>query len=195
MKLSLSLATLFVLFSSSLAENTNFLLKTTGAKQLVQFVSDAPLEKIVGRAEEISGGVALDLSNLASRASGSIHVNLKELDTGLSLRNQHMRENHLHTDEFPEATFTITSIVTAEPPNISGGGTATTLLRGKLDLHGVTKDYEIMGTLGFDPASGTLHARYKWSILLKDHAIPRPGFLVRKLSDTQRITVDLELGE
>jgi len=195
MKLSLFLATLFVLFSSSLAENTNFLLKTTGAKQLVQFVSDAPLEKIVGRAEEISGGVALDLSNLASRASGSIHVNLKELDTGLSLRNQHMRENHLHTNEFPEATFTITSIVTAEPANISGGGTATTLLRGKLDLHGVTKDYEIMGTLGFDPASGTLHARYKWSILLKDHAIPRPEFLFMKLSDTQQITVDLEFGK
>ena len=195
MKLSLLVATLFVLYGSSYAENTNFLLKTTGAKQLVQFVSDAPLEKIVGRAEEVSGGVALDLTNLASNASGSIHVNLKELDTGLSLRNQHMRENHLHTNEFPEAIFTITSIVTAEPANISGGGTATTLLRGQLDLHGVKKDYEIMGKIGFDPASGTLVANFRWNLLLKDHAIPRPEFLFMKLSDTQQISVELEFGK
>ncbi len=194
MRLTLLVASLFALIGTSLAENTNFLVKTTGAKQTVQFVSDAPLEKIVGKASDVSGKISVDLANLASGASGSIRVNLKSLDTGLSLRNQHMRENHLHTNEFPDAVFTITSIISAEPANISAGGTANTLVRGQLELHGVKKQYEMLGQIAYDPAAGSLKVSYKWNILLKDHDIPRPEFLFMKLSDTQQITVELEFG-
>lgn len=192
MRLCALVATLFLLLGSCLAENTNFSLQTTGAKQLVQFVSDAPLERIVGRADESRGSVSLDLADLTSGASGSVTVNLKTFDTGLSLRNQHMRENHLHTGEYPEAVFTINSIASADPRNIAGGGTAITLLRGQLDLHGVKKEYEILGSLSYDPATGVLKAKYAWPVLLQDHEIPRPAFLFMKLSETQEITVDLE---
>lgn len=194
MRLTLLLATLFAVVGSGLAESTKFSLKTTGAKQTVQFVSDAPIEKIVGKTSEANGEVSLDLANLPSGAGGSIRVNMKSLDTGLSLRNEHMRDNHLQTEEFPEAVFTITSIVTAEPADISAGGTSNTLVRGELDLHGVKKQYEMLGRIAYDPATSTLTASYKWDVLLQDHAIPRPEFLFMKLSDTQQITVELEFG-
>lgn len=162
---------------------------------MVQFVSDAPLEKIVGRTADVSGTVSLNLANLKSEASGQIRVNLKDLDTGLSLRNQHMRENHLHTTEFPEAVFTLTSIVSAEPADLFAGGTANTLLRGELELHGVKKQYEMLGKMTYDAAAGVLRAAYNWNILLKEHAIPRPEFLFMKLSDTQQMTVELEFSK
>ncbi|MBK6911946.1 MAG: YceI family protein [bacterium] len=186
------IATLLVLSSSSIAENTDFSLQTTGAKQVVQFVSDAPLERIVGRADGISGKISLNLSNLTDGAAGTVTVDLKTLDTGLSLRNQHMRENHLHTAEHPDAVFTVTSIASADPSDISGGGVAATLVRGQLDLHGVKQEYEILGSLSFDKTDGTLRAQYIWPVQLKDHQIPRPAFLFMKLSDTQEITIDLQ---
>lgn len=195
MKLRLLVATLLTLIGSSLAENTNFQLETTGGKQLVQFISDAPLEKIVGRTSAASGSLSLDLSSLTTGAGGTIRVDLRELDTGLSLRNQHMRENHLHTNEYPHAVFTVTSVVSAEPSNISGGGTAHTLLRGELELHGVKKQYEMLGTISYDSATGKLTGRYKWNVLLQDHQIPRPEFLFMKLSETQQITVELEFSK
>lgn len=186
---------LLALFTAGQAENTNFSLQTTGAKQLVQFVSDAPLEKIVGKASLLNGELSLDLKNLSKGAGGSVTVDLRSLDTGLSLRNQHMRENHLHTNEFPNAVFTMKSIVSAEPADISGGGVANTLLRGELELHGVKKQYEMLGQIAYDPVANTVTASYRWNIQLQDHQIPRPAFLFMKLSETQKITVDLTFGK
>lgn len=194
-QLYLLIATQFVLIGSCYAEHTDFSVKTTGATQMVQFVSDAPLERIVGRTSDVTGNLSVDLTNLSTNASGSIRVNLQTLDTGLSVRNQHMRENHLHTSAYPEAVFTIRSIVSADPANISGGGTATTLLRGDLELHGVKKEYEMLGQINYDHVAGLLTARFHWDLQLADHLIPRPEFLFMKLSETQEITVELEFGK
>jgi polyisoprenoid-binding protein YceI len=90
----LAVATLFALSSSAWAEGTKFSVKTTDAKNTIQFISDAPLEKIVGKTPEVLGDVTLDLTNLKAAASGTIRVPLGKLDTGLSLRNEHMRTNH-----------------------------------------------------------------------------------------------------
>ncbi|MCB9357653.1 MAG: YceI family protein [Calditrichaeota bacterium] len=177
------------------AEVTEFLVKTTDARQLIQFVSEAPLEKIVGRTREVRGKVTLDLSNLRNAAKGTITVPLEGLDTGLSLRNQHMRTNHLHTETYPEVQFALKRIVSADPADISRGGTASVLLEGELTLHGVARVYEILGTLSYDQPSGKLRVLCEWPISLAEHEIPRPAFLFMRLSDTQEITVDIELTQ
>ncbi|MCB1060466.1 MAG: YceI family protein [Calditrichaeota bacterium] len=192
MKTLVLIATLILLAGSSQAENTKFSLEATGGKQLVQFVSNAALEKIVGKASEMSGTLSVDLQKLTSNASGSVSVDMRSLDTGLSLRNQHMRVNHLNTDEYPYSTFTLKSIVTAEPPDISAGGTSNTLIRGTLELRGVKKDYEMLGTLSYDPALNVLTAYYKWNLFLMDHGMVRPDFLFMKLAEKQEITVELQ---
>jgi polyisoprenoid-binding protein YceI len=192
MKPLILIATLILLTGSGLAENTKFSLQATGGKQLVQFVSNAALEKIVGRASEMNGTISLDLRNLTSGATGSVAVDMRTLDTGLSLRNQHMRTNHLNTEEYPFSTFTIKSIVSAEPADIFAGGTANTLLRGTLELRGVAKDYEMLGTMTFDPASSVLTVKHKFSLFLKDHGMIRPDFLFMKLAEKQEITVELQ---
>ncbi|MBK6765465.1 MAG: YceI family protein [bacterium] len=143
----LALATLILLVGSSWAEGTKFSVKTTAARNLIQFVSEAPLERIVGRTDEVTGDVTVDLSDLAGPGSGTIRVPLGNLDTGLSLRNEHMRQNHLETSKYPEVVWRITEFVSADPPGILSGGTSSTLIRGELELHGVTKEYEILGQL------------------------------------------------
>jgi len=185
-------ATLFCLSGSVLAENTNFSLDARAARRIVQFVSDAPLERIVGRADGITASFSVDLTNLTAGASGKVVIDMNSFDTGLSVRNQHMQVNHLQTERFPTAVFTLKSIASAEPRNISSGGTAALLMRGELDLHGVKKEYEILGTLTYNPADGSLRVQCVWPLSLHDHDIPRPAFLFMKLAETQEITIDLQ---
>jgi len=194
MKALLALATLILISGSCWAEGTKFSVKTTEARNTIQFVSDAPLERIVGRTDEGSGEITLDLSDIAGSASGTIRVPLGKLDTGLSLRNEHMRQNHLETGKYPEVVFRIREFISADPPAIIGGGSASTLIKGELELHGVKKDYEILGQLNYDPLTGILNARYHWPISLKEHQIARPDFLFMKLSDTQEISVDIDFS-
>jgi polyisoprenoid-binding protein YceI len=101
----------------------------------------------------------------------------------------------LETKKFPEVIFTIEAITSADPVSIAAGGTASTLVRGELELHGVKKEYEILGRLSYDPLTGTLNASYHWPISLTDHQIARPDFLFMKLSDTQEITVDIDFSK
>ena len=120
MTAALLLAFLLTLTSPVWAEGTKFLAHRTDPGNTIEFVSNAPLEKIVGRVHSVSAEVTVDLSNLKSGAKGKVTVPLDEFDTGLSRRNDHLRVNHLETDKFPEAVFLLDGISSADPVNISG---------------------------------------------------------------------------
>lgn len=70
-------------------------------------------------------------------------VDLASLDTGIGLRNRHMRENHLHTDEFPEAVFSGSMAWPAEIPSMEPGVEVELEFSGRLELHGVTRERTI----------------------------------------------------
>ena len=72
----------------------------------VVFVSKATVESFEGRTREAVGSIELDPAALPDSLALRVQVDVATLDTGIALRNRHMRENHLHTDRFPHATFT-----------------------------------------------------------------------------------------
>ena len=80
------------------------------SRNLAMFESNAPLEKVVGRTHDLHATLTVDPADLSKGIEGSFTVNLHSLDTGLQLRNQHMRENHLETDKYPDAVFNITEV-------------------------------------------------------------------------------------
>src|SRR5690606_23312653 len=71
----------------------------------VTFVSKAPLETFDGSTKQIRGRIEIDPQALGDSITVEVSVDLASLDTGIELRNQHMRENHLHTEKHPEAVF------------------------------------------------------------------------------------------
>lgn len=152
----------------------------------VVFESDAPLEKVVGRTSVATGTIELPQSGQQGRAE--VHVDLVSMTTGLSLRDKHMRENHLHTEKFPEAVFTSTDFTLTATP--SKGSKVLATVKGTLLLHGVTRDVspEVYVTLSDD---NSLSVEARFTIALADYEIPRPEFLVMKLSEEQQIIVKL----
>lgn len=66
--------------------------------------------------------------------SGNIVVHLDEFETGISMRDRHMKEKYLETKKFPDAIFNAAPLAFKD-----GKLPGETDLKGTLTLHGVTK--------------------------------------------------------
>jgi polyisoprenoid-binding protein YceI len=67
----------------------------------------------------------------------SVIVGLKDLDTGIELRNKHMRDKYLEVEKFPDARLD----VAADALKVPGDGESVeSTAKGTFSLHGKTKD-------------------------------------------------------
>lgn len=74
----------------------------------VSFTSDAPIELIVGKTNKIKGKITVDDSlDLSKPFNATFDVDLASIDTGIPLRNEHMRDNFLETAKYPKASFVL----------------------------------------------------------------------------------------
>jgi polyisoprenoid-binding protein YceI len=162
----------------------------TGDNSEIVFKSKAPLEKFDGKTKQLSGFFEADLSNLSGRVSLEVEIDLDSFDTGKKKRNKHMRENHLETDKYPKAWFRGGNIKSCSNATLAAGQSVTLVLSGTLDLHGVKKDHDV--TLNLTRGSdNTVTITGEFPVLLSEHAIDRPKFLVMKLADEQLVVVNL----
>lgn len=107
-------------------------------------------------------------------ANGQVHavVPLAMLDTGISLRNTHMREKYLETAKYPNAELTLPSSAVKRP---SAGATAPLKAQGTLLLHGVTKPIAIEYTA--HPQGNTYTVEGAAQLKLDDYGIKAPSYL------------------
>ena len=101
-----------------------------------------------------------------------ITVPLANLDTGIGLRNKHMREKYLQVDRYPDAVLEVPwSGVKLPGDGQTGEGTAP----GKMTLHGKTKDvqvkYRIVRTATRYQVTGNV------PLNLKDYDIEVPSYM------------------
>lgn len=164
-----------------------------GEPNLVRFESKAPLESFDGKTREVSGYVDLEADALADSIDLFIEVDLASLDTGLPLRNQHMRENHLETSRYPKAVFRGGRLSGFAERALQPGTKVKGIVQGVFSLHGVDRTMEVPVEVTRQSEDGIDRLRIKaaFAVKLADHGIARPQFLVLKLDDTQRITVEL----
>ncbi|MFN3822317.1 MAG: YceI family protein [bacterium] len=165
----------------------------------VEFRSKAPLELIVGRTNVIGGTVTFDHEDLSQPFTALIKVDLRTLSTDNATRDQHMRENYLHTDQYPWAVFQASGKIKTPSLRLMDGETAEVKPNGNLTIHGVTKEIEVSGIARYFAATPHLEKlgfpgdvfRFEgsFSVNLKDFNIDRPQLLVLKLSERQEVFI------
>ena len=131
--------------------------------------------KIRGKAKDGATGEAkLEGKQLAVTAK----VKLDSLDTGIELRNRHMKEKYLETAKHPDATLVVppTTLQPGEQP-----------FKGTLTLHGVTKP--VTGTLKYEPPQVQL----AFPLTLSDFSIAIPSYLGIKVAEKVDVTAELKL--
>ncbi len=164
-----------------------------GEPNLIRFESKAPVESFAGTTRQVQGTLEFNPESLADTARMVIEVNLASLDTGINLRNRHMRENHLETDTYPSAVFRIRRLAEPSAPALLPGSTVSVTAVGTFELHGVAREIEVPAQVAWqtDDPPGALRISAKFPVRLSDYNISRPQFLVMRLDEVQRVTVEL----
>lgn len=156
----------------------------------VKFISDAPLESFDGITEKIDGYVLWDGDALINKSEFYFEVDLASLDTGMGLRNRHMRDNYLQTDDFPYAEYAgkITGM-----ERIDGKETWHVSTEGKLKIHGIEKNVTIEGTVSREDDS--YHVQSEFNVKLTDYNIKVPKLMFMKLNEIIRLEIEFYAKE
>ena len=154
----------------------------------VTFFSDAPFEDFEGVTDLIDGyilwqGGAPDAAGDHAGSELYFEVELDGLDTGIRLRNRHMRENYLETDEYPLAKYS----ATIQTVGANGTGGFLISAHGTFSLHGFDREMD----LGCEvtPNAASYRASCTFDVLLTDFDIKIPSLMFMKISDTISIEV------
>ena len=181
------------------AASVKFMTTSRDGKNVIKFISKAPLETIEGVTSRIEGNLDVDLAN-PTAATGLFEVDLTTLKTGIDMRDQHLRERFVHTDSFPKATFRLTRLTKIGTPSLPDGQPVNVEAQGEMTIHGVTKPVAVAGMVTYRKENeetqarlpgDLIHVDVSFPILLSDFNIERPKMLFMKLSDNVTIAVDV----
>jgi polyisoprenoid-binding protein YceI len=150
---------------------------------VVKFISDAPLEDFEGVTNKIDGYIYWSGTDPVSESELYFEVDLNSLDTGIGLRNRHMRENYLETDTYPLTHFT-GKLIEAEK---SDRGEYIVRAEGQFFVHGITRKVTINATMA--PVENGFNITSNFIIALTDYNIEVPQLMFFKIDEN--MTVDL----
>lgn len=108
----------------------------------------------------------------------------------LALMQEHFNENYLESDKFPKAEFK-GAVVNNAAVNYFKDGAYVVTVKGKLTMHGQTKDVEAPGKLVVQ--GGTINATASFALLLADYGVSIPGVVADKVNKTAKIEVACNL--
>ena len=158
------------------------------SENMVKFISDAPIEDFEGVTSSIDGYLFWEGDDLLNQSELYFEVDLNTVDTGIGLRNRHMRENYLHTDKYPKTHFTA-KLIKAEKKSETEYEVEA---EGKFFVHGVEKQKVIKGQL-----KKIDNEKYKVSasfiVALSDYNIEVPSIMFYKIDENMELTVEFYL--
>jgi polyisoprenoid-binding protein YceI len=133
----------------------------------------------------ISGQLAPDPSN-PSKLTGEMAVDLKTLDSGISLRNTHMRENYLEVGKGDGYDRAVLSEITL------GGGDVTTIngsttFAAMLQVHGTKKP--VSGQVKVTRSGSDVRVEASFPVSLTDFGVAEPRYLGVGVKDQVQVRV------
>ena len=179
LKKSLTMAILILTVAIAGAQDKYF--TKTGK---INFYSKAPLEDIEGKNKTVTAVI--------DSKSGAVQfaVQMKGFEFEKQLMQQHFNENYVESNKFPKGEFR-GNITNNSEINYSKDGTYNAKVKGKMTIHGVTKDVESTGTVKVD--GGKLDVNSIFNVLISDYNIKIPAVVKDKVSNTIKVEVDCKL--
>jgi polyisoprenoid-binding protein YceI len=171
---------------------------------MVTFNVSAPLETIVGTSPAIGGYFEFNPENVKASRNGRFEVDVAAFKTGIELRDQHFRDNYLHTQQYPKAVFTLDKILSASRDKVSSGESVDLELEGTLDMHGVKRQEKVKATVAYLKGTKETQSILPGNILainasfrvrLADYNIERPQMLVLRVGEVVDVNPVIRLTD
>lgn len=166
-----------------------------------------PVESKLGKSEFLAIGrpAALKISGLGAGPQGTLQVtssgetllvtgeltvDLDSFDTGISLRDQHMKEKYLETGK---NRYSVLKFQNAPVPQkvLDGHGSAN--LPAVLRLHGVEKPVEVQTQ--FQKEGTAIKAVSQFQLKISDFGIPIPSFSGITVADNVQIKIETQVAQ
>jgi polyisoprenoid-binding protein YceI len=107
-----------------------------------------------------------------------------------ALMQEHFNETYVESDKYPTAIFKGV-ISKSSSYSLTKDGIYPVTVKGKLTLHGETRDVETTGKITV--AKGKVTATANFSVLLSDYKVSVPSLVSDKVSKTAKISVNCGL--
>ncbi len=152
--------------------------KFTSDKSFVKFYSHATIEDITA--------VNAESSSIFNEATGEVvySIPIKEFAFDKPLMKAHFNDKYMESDKFPKGTFQ--GKISGYQPSVTGIQNA--MATGKLDIHGVTQEVQIPGTM--ENVNGVLTMKAKYILKLADYNIEIPKLLWQKIAEQVEVTIE-----
>jgi len=182
-----------------------FVVDDPAGRNSVTFKSEAPLEDIVGTSNQITGHIIFNPENPGEKGSAEFTVPISSLNTGIPLRDEHMRsEDWLDAGSYPDIKLNLDRVLEAKlVRETASGKTFEARVAGEIDLHGVTRPVEVESRLSYLPesektktrlAGNLLAVRAEFEVRLADHGITGPqGMEIIGAKVGEVITIEVSL--
>jgi polyisoprenoid-binding protein YceI len=151
----------------------------------IYFDANSPIEKIDGTSNKGTGVIDI--------ASGKIEVKMliKSFKFQKALMEEHFNENYMESLKYPDAVF-VGEIADIKNVNLTQNGTYKVNVKGKLTMHGVTKDVTAPGSITVK--GGTIaEAKSNFKILIADYGITIPSAVKDKIAKEAKIDVSFNM--
>lgn len=162
-----------IFLTALLSESASRSFQFEPSQSRVEFlaVGTPSMLKIKGKSGKISG----TLTQLENKFKGKIQVDLRDFDTGMALRNKHMKEKYLHVQDEKNRYATLELLEFSTSDLLEKSGTKNDIpFKANLTLHGIEKEVSGLATLTVEKEeySGSTKLRIK----LSDFGIDIPSF-------------------
>ena len=146
----------------------------------VAFFSSTPMENI--EAKNTNATSVLD----TKAGKMEIAVLMKAFKFEKALMEEHFNENYVESAKFPKAVFA-GSITNLAAVDFTKNGNYKVTVKGKLTMHGVTKEIEVPGTINVQ--NGAVKADAMFNVAPEDYKIEIPKLVRDKIARQIKITV------
>lgn len=175
--------------SLSAIESSKGTLDVAKAKTEVEFlaIGNPSALKIRGRAKEegqkpATGTLTIDNGSI----TGKVGVLVDSFDTGIALRNKHMKEKYLEVGKFPSSELALTELKLPAPGDVS---VKAVPFKGNLTLHGVTKP--VAGVADVEKHGKDVALKFEFKVGTDDYNISTPSFM--GITVTREVTVNANI--
>jgi polyisoprenoid-binding protein YceI len=156
--------------------------KTKG-KVVFEAVGKPSFLKIKGEGIAPEGEVSIK-----DKVTGKFTFKMSSLDTGIGLRNEHMKDKYLEVGKFPTAELKIEDVTKFDPEKSEQKALP---FEGTLTIHGVTKP--IQGTVDVQKKGKGYSISAGFEAKITDYAIAIPSYAGITVADSVKVSVSSEL--
>lgn len=163
--------------------------KTIELKGQTNWISEAPVEKIVGTADG-SGTLTADLDDL-STLKGTLVFPVASMKSGNEQRDDHLKGGDwLEADKHPDIRFVVDSVKVVSPPSGDDVKEAKVEVTGQFTLHGVTTPLTAPATLKWKDDKVKIDTAFV--VKLADYKVAgKQGVVGSKVGETIDVKVSL----